>query len=160
MENFQQRKNIRLKYYDYSNPGYYFITICTKNKKHIFWDKNVGETCGLQKLSTAGIIVNDEINKIQTIYQNVKVPNYVVMPNHIHMIIVLECASENRRPQVAPTISRIIQQFKGSITKQIGFPVWQRSFYDHVIRNEQEYQEIWEYVDLNPLKWEEDKYYI
>ncbi|MFI3325091.1 MAG: hypothetical protein R3Y35_02835 [Clostridia bacterium] len=65
----------------------------------------------------------------------------------------------NGRPQVAPTISRIIQQFKGSITKQIGKSVWQKSFYDEVKKNDKHYNEVWEYIDENPLKWTLDKYY-
>jgi len=80
------------------------------------------------------------------------------MPNHIHIIIVLQCG-ENGRPKVAPTISRIIQQFKGSISKQIGFSIWQKLFHDHIIRNEKKYQKIWEYIDTNPLKWEDDCYF-
>ena len=63
------------------------------------------------------------------------------------------------RSKTAPTISRIIQQFKGSITRQVGFPIWQKLFYDHIIRNQKEYQKVWEYIDTNPLKWEEDEYF-
>lgn len=80
------------------------------------------------------------------------------MPNHIHMIIII--SEENGRSKTAPTISRMIQQFKGSITKKSGFPIWQKLFHDHIIRNEEEYQRIYEYVETNPLKWKEDKYYI
>ncbi|MEG1193928.1 MAG: hypothetical protein RSG50_12015 [Clostridia bacterium] len=63
---------------------------------------------------------------------------------------------ENGRTQFAPTLSRIIKQFKGSITKQIGFSIWQKSFNDRMIRNEQGYREVWQYIDTNPLKWEKD----
>lgn len=80
------------------------------------------------------------------------------MPNHIHMIIVLY--DEKGRSQTAPTISRIVQQFKGSISKQVGFPLWQKLFYEHIIRNQEEYEKTYEYIQTNPLKWEEDKYYI
>lgn len=66
---------------------------------------------------------------------------------------------ENERSKTVPTISRIIQQFKGSISKHAGLSLWQKSFYDRIIRNEQEYQEIWQYVEMNPLKWEEDEYF-
>jgi len=79
------------------------------------------------------------------------------MPNHMHFIIVI-INTENGRTQVAPIISRIIQQFKGSISKQIGFSIWQKLFYDSIIRNENEYLRIWEYIDQNPLKWKEDSY--
>ena len=78
------------------------------------------------------------------------------MPNHIHLIVVIQ----NGRTQFAPTISRIIKQFKGKITKQVGFCIWQKSFYDHVIRDEKDYLRICEYIENNPVKWTEDKYFI
>lgn len=109
-------------------------------------------------LSDIGKIVSDEIIRVSSIYNNVTVDKSIVMANHIHMIILIAC-EQNGRPQDAPTISRIIQQFKGSISKQAGFPVWQKSFYEHIIRNEQDYLEIWEYIDTNPHKWREDEYY-
>ena len=166
MDKLPQRKNIRLKNYDYSQAGYYFITICNKDKKNLFW--NVGahlwssETFGLQFkkqiLSNIGEVIDKEINKINSIYKNVEIDKYVIMPNHIHMIIVLY--DEKGRSQTAPTISRIVQQFKGSISKQVGFPLWQKLFYEHIIRNQEEYEKTYEYIQTNPLKWEEDKYYI
>jgi putative transposase len=103
-------------------------------------------------------MVDLEINKINSIYRNVEIYKYVIMPNHIHMIIVL--STGNGRSKTAPTISRIIQQFKGSISKKVGFSLWQKSFYDYIIRNQQEYEKIYEYIETNQLKWEEDKYYI
>ena len=92
-------------------------------------------------------------------YPLVHLDKYVIMPNHIHLILRV-CAPEGGRPQVAPTLSRIIQQFKGAVTKSAGSPVWQRSFHDHIIRSEADYLRIWRYVDTNPLKWEEDHYYV
>ncbi|TJX66429.1 transposase [Soehngenia saccharolytica] len=174
MDELPRRKNIRLKNYDYSQAGYYFITICSKDKKYIFWD--VGATSGRKHeelpfldvratfgrpyekppLSNIGEIIDLEINKINSIYENVEIDKYVIMPNHIHMIIVLNNANE--RSKTAPTISRIMQQFKGSVSKQTGLSLWQKSFYDHIIRDEQEYQKIWNYIETNPLKWENDKY--
>lgn len=162
MDKLPKRKNIRLKDYDYSQAGYYFVTICTNGKKNLFWNVAVEATCGISHniipLSKIGKIVDLEINNINSIYKNVEIDKYVIMPNHIHMIIIL-CA-EDGRSKTAPTISRIIQQFKGSISKKVGFPLWQKSFYDRVIRNQQEYKKICEYIETNPLKWEEDKYYM
>lgn len=158
MKKLPKRKNIRLKGYDYSQAGYYYVTICTKNRQNLFWNEwDVRTTCDVQ-LSTVGKIVDLEINKINFIYENVEINKYVIMPNHIHMIIILN--DRDRRPKVAPTISRIIKQFKGSISKQIGFSLWQKSFYDHIIRNKHEYERIYGYIETNPLKWEEDKYYV
>ena len=156
MDKLPQRKKIRLEDYNYSQAGYYFVTICTKDRKNILWE--VGATLGRQlPLSFIGQIIDNEINNISSIYENVKINKYVIMPNHLHMIIVLD--PKNGRSKTVPTISRIIQQFKGSISKKVGFSLWQNSFYDHIIRNEMDYQEIWNYIENNPLKWHEDKYY-
>ena len=88
----------------------------------------------------------------------VHLDKYVIMPNHLHLIIRLS-ASKDGRPQVAPTLSRVIQQFKGAVTKAVGLPLWQKSFHDHIIRSEADYLRVWQYIDTNPLKWEQDKYY-
>lgn len=141
--------------YNYSSNGAYFITICTKNKENLLW-KNVGANCVLPldqlPLSKIGIVIENEIYKLNTVYENIKVDKYQIMPNHIHLIIFIY-EDSNGRTQFAPTISRIIKQFKGSITKQIGFSIWQKSFYDRIIRNEKEYQEVWNYIHNNPLKY-------
>ena len=153
-----RRKANRLQNYDYSSAGAYFITVCIDNHKCILW-KNVGANCVRPKdlsLSFYGEIVNRNIEKLSTIYENVFVEKYTVMPNHIHMIIIIS-ADENGRTQFAPTISRVIKQFKGKITKEIGKSIWQKGFYDHVIRDKNDYEKIWEYIDSNPRKWKEDK---
>lgn len=150
-----KRKNIRLHNYNYSYNGAYFITICTKNKENLLW-KNVGANCvrplDQLPLSKIGIVIENEIYKLNTVYENIKVDKYQIMPNHIHLIIFIY-EDSNGRTQFAPTISRIIKQFKGSITKQIGFSIWQKSFYDRIIRNEKEYQSVWNYIHNNPLKY-------
>lgn len=150
-----KRKNIRLHNYNYSYNGAYFITICTKNKENLLW-KNVGANCvrplDQLPLSKIGIVIENEIYKLNTVYENIKVDKYQIMLNHIHLIIFIY-EDSNGRTQFAPTISRIIKQFKGSITKQIGFSIWQKSFYDRIIRNEKEYQSVWNYIHNNPLKY-------
>lgn len=160
MDRLPQRKNLRLKDYDYSQAGYYFVTICSIDKKNFFW--NVGDTLGLPLstpfLSDIGKLVDNEINKIYSFYNNVEIDNYVIMPNHIHIVIILH--NEKGMSKTSPTISRIVKQFKGSIIKQIGLSLWQKSFYEHIIRNQEDYEKICEYISTNPLKWEEDKYYI
>lgn len=158
MSKTSRRKNIRLKDYDYSQNGYYFVTICTIDKKHILWANHVGAPTGRPALSDIGIIIEKAIENIPNIYENVSIDKYIIMPNHIHMIMVLQ-DNEDGRPMGAPTISQIINQLKGYVTKQTGYPIWQKLFYDHVIRNDKEYQEIYEYIDTNPLRWELDTYY-
>ena len=149
----RRRKPNRLKDYDYSQNGAYFITICTDDRKPILSRIAVGATCG--RLSETGTVVENEIQKLNTVYENVFVDNYVIMPNHVHMIIRID--KDNRRPQVAPTVSRIIQQFKGSVTKQVKKSIWQKGFYDHILRDEYDYQIKWQYIDDNPIKWAEDE---
>ena len=159
MDKKPKRKNIRLKNYDYSQAGYYYVTLCTEGRKKLFWNSDDFSSSQFISLplSSIGKIVDAEINKIDSIYPNVKINKYVIMPNHIHMII--EIHDENK-PKIAPTISRIIQQFKGSISKQIGYSIWQRSFYDNIIRNKQQYLEIYKYIETNPFKWKEDRYFV
>ncbi len=154
----------RLINYDYSAYGAYFITICTNNKRCLFWEKSALNIINQQEsftLSEIGETVKSAIINIEKIYSNVIVDKYVVMPNHIHMIIML-MNNNDGRTLFAPTpcISRIIKQFKGIVTKQVGCAIWQKSFYDHIIRNENDYKMIWQYIDNNPLKWELDSLYI
>ena len=101
-----------------------------------------------------------EICKIEDLYAQVRIDKYCIMPDHIHMIVMIgDCTGKTSgRPQVAPTLSSIIQQFKGSITKQIGSPIWQKSFYDHIIRDEEDYENIWQYIDGNPSEWPVEDY--
>ena len=154
MNNHPKRKPIRMKGYDYSTSGAYFITVCAVNREKIFWSDRRGELCSPANvpLSDIGTIVDNEIQKLNTVYDSVCVDKYCIMPDHIHMILTID-TDENGRTQFAPTISRVIKQFKGSITKQIGRPIWQKSFYDHGIRNQQDYDEIWQYIENNPLKY-------
>ncbi len=154
MNELPKRKLIRIDNYDYSTAGAYFITICTANRARIFWDSHRGELClpANIPLSDIGIIIDKEIQKMNTIYPAVCVDKYCIMPDHVHLIISIH-ADESGRPQVAPTISRVMKQFKGSITKQIGKSIWQKFFYEHTVRNQQDYDEIWEYIENNPLKY-------
>ena len=155
-----QRKPNRLPRFDYNTPGAYFITICVNERKCIFWE-GVGATIGRPQkppLSAYGTMVETAIKNIPEHYPAISVDHYAVMPNHIHLLLQIHTDTDGR-PMVAPTISTVIQQLKGVITKCIGQPVWQKLFHDHIIRNEQDYLKIWEYIDNNPAKWEEDCFY-
>jgi len=159
MKNLRVRKNIRLNDYDYSQGGYYFVTICVKDKHEMLWMPTpVGAHSVRPPLSDIGEIVEKTIENIPQIYEIVRIDKYVIMPNHIHIIMVIDC--DRGRTLCAPTISRVIKQCKEYITKQIGFSMWQKSYHDRIIRDEAEYQAIWRYIDENPARWEEDKYYI
>ena len=154
MKELPKRKSIRIENYDYSLPGMYFITICTANREQIFWNNRRGDLRSPANgpLSEIGKVVNNEIHKLNFIYDTVHVYQYCIMSDHIHMILCIS-TDANGRPQVAPTVSRVMKQFKGSVTKQAGRPVWQKSFYEHTIRNRQDYDEIWEYIENNPAKY-------
>ncbi len=159
--NLPERKPNRLKNYDYSSNGVYFITICTKNKEPLF-GRIVGATIGRppeMHLSHYGIITKKAIENINKHYPCISAEKYVIMPNHLHLLLSIDNFDENGRPMVAPTISTVIQQMKGFVSKQIGFSPWQKLFHDHIIRNEKDYEKIWEYIDTNPLKWESDCFY-
>ena len=148
------RKRNRLKHYDYSSCGAYFITICTSDRRNYFWN-GVGATIGRPQdvdLSQYGKLVDEAINNIPSIYPALKLDHYVIMPDHIHLLLIIR-ADEYGRPMVAPTISRVVQQLKGYITKRSGHSIWQKLFFDHVIRNRQDYEEHVKYICDNPVKW-------
>ena len=151
MDGLQKRKQIRLKYYDYSQNGYYFITICTKDRKPLFW-KSVEADTIRPDLSEYGEIVNTAINAIPLYYPHIKIDRYVIMPDHIHLIIIIS-NGESGRMISAPTkpITTVIGQMKRWVTKEIGFSVWQKSYYEHVIRDEDDYVEKAQYILNNPL---------
>ena len=135
-----KRKNPRLKDYDYTLGGYYFITICTAGKKHYF-GKIVEDKI---QLSEIGKLAYNNIENLEKIYNVIKIDKFVVMPNHIHMILIIDKETDL-------TLSRIIKQYKEWITKTIMKPIWQKSYYDHIIRNEKDYYRIWKYIDENEL---------
>lgn len=159
------RKPNRLKGFDYSENGVYFITICVQNKEHILSKITVGEGSPLPKLTAYGQIADKYIRQINERYPTVLVEKYVVMPNHIH--ILAEIYNEPfGTGDPSPTINSVIAWMKYQTAKQInkvrktpGVRVWQRSFYDHIVRGQQDYDEIWKYIDENPLRWESDCFY-
>ena len=160
----EKRKRNRLEDYDYSLYGSYFITICTRNKQKVL-SEFVGERSALPQeepkliLTDVGEIVDKAIQNISTRYEDVQVDKYCIMPNHIHLILTLFTQEDDGSAMRSPTIPTIVNQMKGFVTKQIGYSVWQRSYFDHIIRNEKSYQEIWDYIHENPIKWENDEYF-
>ena len=92
-------------------------------------------------------------------YPAVSVGHYVVMPNHVHILLQIKSDFDGRRI-AAPTGSTVINQMKGYVSRTIGHSIWQKGFYDHVVRTDADYREIWNYIEGNPSKWREDKLYI
>ena len=153
------RKKNRLQTYDYSRNGAYFITICTKNKECIL-SETVGASIARPayvRLTEVGVITKEAIEQIPEHYPDIRMEKYVIMPNHVHLLLLIDTL--HGRPMVAHTVSRVIQQMKGSITKRLGRNVFQKSFHDRIIRNDAEYDMIWQYIDTNPLRWEMDCFY-
>ncbi len=156
-----KRKQNRLTEYDYSTPNAYFITVCTDNRKNLFW-MDVGAAIGRPgnvPLTNLGMTVKEVIRDIPKYYPAITVDHCVIMPNHIHLLLQINTDTDGQ-PMAAPTISTVVNQTKGIVSKKAGFSVWQKGFYDHVIRNDKDYQDIWNYIEGNPSKWTEDKLYI
>ena len=140
MKNLPKRKPIRIEDYDYSTPGAYFITVCTANREKIFWNSVGADIIRPQNLplSSIGKIVEQGILQMASHYQNVTVDKYCVMPDHVHLILRIESDMDGRMIS-APTVSTIV----GSMKRWV----------DHGIRNQQDYDEIWQYIENNPLKY-------
>ena len=194
-----QRKSIRLSEYDYSFPNWYYITICTHERRILFGNIKNGKMI----LNKLGNIVEDEWIKTKELRKNVDLDYYTIMPNHLHGIIIIEQSIEDvgatrrieptdlqsrgelnlpttdnsGRIQYAPTknnfkspshsLGAIVRGFKSSVTKKLrelsgnsDLKIWQRNYYEHIIRNEQSFNEIAEYIVNNPIKWAEDKLYV
>ncbi len=144
---FIQRKPTRIPNFDYSSPNYYFITICTHEKQCIFGTP--------EKLSKMGEIAKLELETLPSHYDGVVLEQFSIMPNHIHAILILNGGT---------ALDQIIGSYKSGVSRNIRkvFPdvtVWQRSFHDHVIRNQSSYEKISNYVRFNHLKWKEDCFY-
>ncbi len=158
MEQPSRKKN-RLQNYDYSGNGAYFITICTENRKCLL-STVVGAILDRPahvRLTKWGQYVEQAILRIPKSYQDIRLEKYVIMPNHIHLLLLIDTL--HGRPRVAPTVSRVVQQTKGLATKQIGHKIFQKSFHDHIIRDDAHYDLIWNYIDTNPARWEQDCFY-
>jgi len=165
-----KRKLQRLSGYNYAEEGYYFVTICTKSRQKLFWYNGTvksvpyDEIIDIVPYSDIGFIARDEMTNIQQHFKNVKIEKYVIMPNHIHCIVVIGC-DETERSRPFPTLSSIVGLYKSGVSKKVhkaypGIFIWQTSFYDHIIRKKDDYLKIWQYIDQNPYKWEDDCFYM
>jgi REP element-mobilizing transposase RayT len=176
MKSMRNRQLIRLTNYDYSQNGMYFVTICTKNREHLFGeivDKKI-------VLNNIGKIVLKELENIKNYFPDVHLDEFIIMQNHVHLII--EIASDISTPDDAfhsvgavhepplrnirrnMLIPKIVGKFKMLSAKEInvllnnsGNPLWQRNYYDRIIRNEIELNKIREYITKNPANWERDR---
>ena len=148
------RKQNRLKGYNYSQDGAYFVTICAKDRHELFSRIVVGDGLARPELTDIGTEIVNMIDYINGRYSGCKIIHFVVMPNHIHLLIQIAV-----RASPSPTVGTIVGGLKSGVSRIIGFFPWQRSFHDHVIRNEDEYNLITEYIQNNPSLWQEDCFY-
>lgn len=182
------RRSIRLKGYDYSSAGAYFVTIVTWQRECLLGDV----VNGTMNLNRQGHIVHDAWFDLKNHYRHVELGEFVIMPNHVHGIIILvddsrggsSVSGETNLPDITPAgmdnllinqtrpyvkpkprhgLPEIIRAFKSFSAKRInrlrrmdGIPVWQRNYYEHIIRNEREMDNITRYIETNPLRWNDD----
>lgn len=162
------RRSIRLKGYDYSQTGFYFITLCSRDRQCWFGEiKN-----GKMYLNSIGSIVAKEWLKSAEIREEIELDEWIVMPNHFHAIVIIQTEIKNgfaeqfennpgaRKPR---SLSTLISGFKAVVTKRIneirqvsGVSIWQRNYYEHIIRDELSLYNIRKYIVENPLSWSED----
>ena len=173
------RRSIRVKGYDYSQAGLYFITICTQN--HLCLSGKIEKS--KMQLNDAGIMIEHQWQELIYHFDNKKLHQFIVMPNHFHGIVesvgvpLVGTQNTERPPKgqpqgIAPTVGDVVGAFKSLSTndyirnvKQNNWQpfnkkIWQRNYYEHIIRNKKTYDQISEYIQTNPLKWQDDKYYI
>ena len=143
---YPARKPNRLTCYNYAENGAYFITCCTKDRCCLFSDRE-----NPVQLTPWGKIVEQTICEIPDHYSGVQLVQYVVMPNHVHLLLLLSNSDVS--------VSQVVQQLKHMASVRFVPPAWQKSFHDRVVRNAHEYKKIMEYIDNNPLRWELDRYY-
>ena len=161
-----RRRLIRLKDFDYSQPGAYFVTVGTRDREILFGDVVDGES----RLNDAGSMVQEVWHDLPKHYAEIELDSFVVMPNHVHGIVALHDDRSGRAGlKPAPTKTRpglpeIVRAFKTFSARSVnglrgtqGLSVWQRNYYEHVIRVETELARIREYIKNNPLQWELDR---
>lgn len=158
MNLFPDRKWVRLKEYDYNQPGAYFVTLVTYKRQEIF-GKIVNDQ---MYLSSAGSCADVCWRMIPSHFNNVVSDVFIVMPNHVHGIIEIE--GDDIDKTITPSLSDIVSSYKSAVSKLIHrmaeyemLKVWQRSFYDHIIRDDRDYDNIVEYINGNPVEWALDK---
>ncbi len=191
-----KRKQIRLREFDYSSVGAYFVTICTNSRQCLF-----GSICEQKmyynlwgEIADHQIVVTNELRR----KSNIRIAKYVVMPNHVHLLVEIlpdvtisvgtrRAVSENEKFEqfskpTEQSLSTVIRAYKAAVTREIhqvmdraeyrnghgapcpyeksnGIPIWQARFYEHIVRNAEDYEQIWRYIDENPLVWEKDCFY-
>ena len=158
--NFPKRKALCLKDYDYSQTGGYFITFCTENRAPLLSRITVGKAAlrlPQVELTEYGRITEKYIQNISVAYPHISVENYVIMPNHVHLLLLV---GDGGQGAARPTVSAVVRSIKALVRKETGKSLFQNSFYDHILCDEQDFLIHWDYIETNPGKWAEDEYHI
>ena len=153
MSELPKRKNIRLQGYDYSSEGCYFITICTEHRKNLLSTIVGGDDLGAPKevtLKPYGKAVEKYILSMEKAYESVKVENFIIMPNHIHLLLLIDTYGLPRSS--APTIPDVVTALKKFTNRDCKHNLWQRGYMDHIIRNQKDFENHWNYIEYNALK--------
>ena len=167
MEELKTRKTPRWQRYDYNSAGAYFITICTQSRKCIL-SRIVGTgvpDCPQIELTKYGEIADRYIKQLSDFYDHISIESYVIMPNHIHILLIIKEDGQSRTP--VPTnvmrsnsaLSHFVSTFKRFCNKEYGENIWQPRFNDHVIRSRKDYEEHLRYIYENPSRWCSDEMY-
>ena len=149
------RKPTRLQNYDYSQNGCYFVTVCAKDRRPILSTIVGGDALIAPqiRLTEIGKITEKHIQKINLVYTDVTVEKYIIMPDHIHLLLFIDGFGDGTMKESSPTnLSTVIRSLKTFVTRDVGKSIWQRSFYDEIIKNETHFQRAWEYTQYNALK--------
>jgi REP element-mobilizing transposase RayT len=167
-----RRRSLRLKKYDYSQTGAYFVTICTRNRERLFGD--ITEINSKTEVNEFGVIVHDEWLKSADVRKEITIDAFCIMPNHFHGIVVITGSvgayghtplqRNNTFRSPSQNLGAMVRAFKSAVTIQINkirstpsMPIWQRNYYDHVIRDDDDLNRIREYIDNNPVNWMQDE---
>jgi len=157
------RKTVRLQEYNYNTPGVYFLTLCTENRRCIL--SRVVGTGVLDgpkiELLPMGAIADKYLRQLNDFYENLSVESYVIMPNHMHILLqVKEGPSRTPVPTLqSSTVSQFVSTFKRFCNKEYGKNIWQRGSYDHIIRDQADFDQHMKYIYENPFGWLKDEYY-
>ena len=152
------RKKIRLEGHDYSSSGTYFVTVCTTQRYALLWEEGT-RVQGEPTLSQTGKIIDTAIQQIPMHYDYVHLAQYCIMPDHIHLLVVIhpnETMPSGLDPATQETASALLLKLIGSmkrwVSRQLGYSIWQKSFYERIIRNRVEMDEVRQYIQDNPQK--------
>jgi REP element-mobilizing transposase RayT len=166
-----RRRSIRLADFDYAGGALYFVTICADRRRCIFGRVDDGEA----RLNALGRVVEDEWIKSLEMRRHVDLDAYVIMPNHLHAIVALFDQGARSAPlrgkglhdgMQAKSLASLVAGFKAAVTRRasnalprLRLPIWQRNYYEHIVRDDRDLERIRAYIEANPARWEEDSYH-